>query len=126
MSEFVRFDEQGEPYFHFDCKMGSLYGDHNNSIIYHHQFQDRGVDHYFVEIEPVDESYVTGAYLFRAEVDDKNPGIFDKIIGELNETGWPAIYSDTVAQCDQDAFDRMVEGKLTKVTNKKIKAWLGE
>lgn len=125
MSEYVEFDDEGEPFFDFHSNLGELVAYRDNSIIYQHQFQDRGVDHLFVEIEEQGEE-VRGAFLFRAESEESKPGLFDKILGELQEHDWPTMLCDEVSDCDQTVFDRFVDGKIKKVTNKKIKAWLDE
>lgn len=122
MSEYIQHNDEGEPFFAFDCSLGSLVAVHANSIIYKHPFEYRGIDHLFVEMEE-DEEQVRGAFLFRAETELQKPGVFDVIIGELEAYGWPEVLADEVSDCDQTVFDRFVDGKVKKVTNKKI--WKG-
>lgn len=126
MSEFVRFTPEGDPYFHISSNAGELYSLPDNSGIYKHGFENRGIDHLFVELVSDDE-VGRGMFLFRVESDGLNPGMFDKLIGEMESYGWPVFESETVSECDQDVFNRFVDGQVKKVTNKKIrKALLDE
>lgn len=123
MSEYIEFDDEGEPFFDFHSNLGELVAYRDNSIIYQHQFQDRGADHLFIEIEEQGEE-VRGAFLFRAESEESKPGVFDKILAELHEYDWPTMICDTVSECDQAVFDHFVDKHIIKVTNKKLEAWL--
>ena len=125
MSEYIQHTEEGQPYFAFSCSLGDLIAVHDNSIIYKHPFESRGVDHLFIEIADEGDS-IRGAFMFRAETELQKPGVFDTIIGELEVYGWPEVLADEVSDCDQSVFDTFVSGKISKVTNKKIKAWLNE
>lgn len=125
MSEFIDYTPEGEPYFSFTSNMGDLEATPYNSAIYVHPYEQRGVDHIFIELEE-NEDQVRGAFLFRAELELIKPGVFATILEELSENEWQTVICDQVAEGDQAVFDRFVENYVTKVTNKKIKRWLNE
>lgn len=123
MGEYIRYRPDGEPYFPFTSKLGDVEADYENSDIYRHPFENRGVDHLFIALNELDTE-VQGAFLIRAETEWHKPGVFDKIIGELIAHDWNVIECDEVSECDQKVFDRFVDNHVEKVTNKKIRKWL--
>lgn len=124
MSEYVRHDEEG-PYFCFQAEIGPVVGRLATAGMFTHNFENRGVDHIFVQLGETEDS-MTGPYLFRVAF-DKDPEMFDRILAELRETGFSEVIADTPTDQDQEIFDRFIDQVFVrKVKNKRIKEWLDE
>ncbi len=125
MSSFVSHTPEGEPFFQFSSNVGPLLATPDNSAVFRHPFEHRGIDHIFVEMGREDDD-VRGAFLFRGELEMIKPGMFERILEELTENDWQFIECDQVADSDRAVFERFADNQMVKVTNKAIKKWLKE
>jgi len=122
VSEFINHDEQG-PYFAFQAEVGLVVGRLTTAGMFTHDFENRGVDHIFVQTGE-DEDSMTGPYLFRVAF-DQDPDTFDRILAELREAGFSEVIADTPSDQDQAIFNRFIDQVFVKkVKNKQIKEWL--
>lgn len=122
MSDFIQHSPEGEPYFAYGSDLGLVVAQPENSTLYTHNYEFRGVDHLYTSMRDNGPS-TSGAFLFRVafgnEVED-----FDTLLAELREEGFPEIFADTPDENDFRVFNAFTSPQIIKVTNKKIRRWL--
>lgn len=123
VSEFLQHDPEGEPYFAYDGHMGVVIATPDNTTIYSHQFDYRGLDHIYTSMRD-DGPSTTGAFLFRIALMD-TPVDFDTVLQEMRTEGFTEITADKPDENDLRVFGMFVDANFGfKVKNKKIKRWL--
>lgn len=125
MSEIIQFSPDGEPYVGFSTQLGDIYATRGNSTLFLHDFENAGVDHLFIATGEDEENY-QGVFMWRVMMNSINPEYFEQLSSELQGQEWDTLICDTPSEQDQATFDKYVDSKSIKVTNKKIKRWLDE
>lgn len=123
MSELVQFTPEGEPFVGFSTQLGEIYATKGNSTLFLHGFEDAGADHLFVATGEDEDNY-KGVFLWRVMMNSINPEFFEQLASELQDNDWDTLICDQVSENDQATFNKFVDSKTVKVTNKKIRRWL--
>lgn len=125
MGEFVKHNGEGQPYFAYDGNMGVVVATPDNTTIYTHDFDYRGLDHIYTSMR--DEGPSTrGAFLFRVALLDTCVD-FEKVLEEMRGVGYCEIVADKPDDTDLRVFESFIEMHFKfKASNKKIKRWLDE
>lgn len=122
MGEFVKHNQDG-PYFAYDGHMGVVVATPDNTTIYTHDYDFRGLDHIYSSMRDEGAS-TSGAFLFRVAMLD-TVDMFDKIVGEMRAEGYSEIVADKPDESDERIFGLFVDTNFGfKVKNKKIHRWL--
>lgn len=123
MGEFVKHNPDGSPYFAYDGNMGVIVATPDNTTIYTHDYEYRGLDHIYSSMRD-DGPSTTGAFLFRVAMID-TVDMFDGILGELRAEGYQEIIADKPEEHDLRVFGMFLDTNYTfRVKNKKIYRWL--
>jgi len=117
---YLHRNPEGEPYFPFNSQVGHHDACPNNTAIYLHPFENKGVDHIFVAIGETEETY-EGIFLWRIVVGE----MFDDLVEEMQED-FQVVIADEVGPQDQKAFDGYVDTLAVEVTDEMIREWVDE
>jgi hypothetical protein len=120
MGEFVKHNGEGQPYFAYDGNMGVVVARLDNTTVYTHNYEYRGLDHVYTAMRD-DGPSTSGAFLFRIAMLEN----FDDLLGELRSEGFQEITADKPEETDERIFGMFLDANYGfKVKNKKIYRWL--
>lgn len=123
MGEFVKHNSDGSPYFAYDGNMGVIVATPDNTTIYTHNYEHRGLDHIYSSMRD-DGPSTTGAFLFRVAMID-TVDMFDGILAELRAEGYQEIIADQPDESDVRVFQMFMDANFSfRAKNKKIHRWL--
>jgi hypothetical protein len=120
MGEFVKHDPEGEPYFAYDGNMGVVVATLDNTTVYTHSYEYRGLDHIYTAMRDTGPS-TTGAFLFRVALMET----FDDVLGEMRAEGFQEITADKPDKNDERIFGMFLDANFGyKIKSKKVHRWL--
>lgn len=126
MSEYLNFDADGYPSFVVPMGDEKVEGTPENTTVYLHGAEYKGVDHIFVRTEYDDEGRSVGPFLWRI-ISRKfsDEGMFDAVVEELIANDFEVEVKEVPHPSDLAMFEDYINRHVvTKITNKGIKKWL--
>ena len=93
---------------------GEVTGTPDNTTVFLHSYEFRGVDHIFVKTSE-DDTTTYGSYIFRV-ISDYMMDRFDNLVRTMQEDEYPILAMPEVQECDMNAFQKNVDNFIGYVS----------